>query len=346
MHVMTSIVLTGFMGTGKTTVGHLLAERLGYSFVDTDLVIEERFGPIPEIFRTRGEDGFRTVERSTVAELASLTDAVISTGGRAMLDPQNVRAFAGVGRTVCLQAGTEEIVERLTADPLAAERPLLAGEDPATTIRTLLADRAPEYGRFPQLDTSGVAPGDLAEVLAREFRPAPATGRPQFVFGAGSLALVGTDLPTELRTTLCTLPEHLEWMAALTAADASAAVSGPVEETGPSDHLVVVGAAHHTDPVESAGLAAGSEVTVVPTTLDAALKRTDTSSAHRTLVDFGLLQYPGALDVGDATAKRLAVATGSGADEAADLLANPTSPAFFGLMRTLFSTELGAEVQS
>ena len=65
-----NIVLTGFMGTGKTTVGRLLAEQLGYEFVDTDRVIEERHGKIADVFRSVGEEGFRRIERELAAELA------------------------------------------------------------------------------------------------------------------------------------------------------------------------------------------------------------------------------------------------------------------------------------
>ncbi len=65
-----NIVLTGFMGTGKTTVGRLLAEQLGYEFVDTDVVIEERHGRIADLFRSIGEEAFRNIERELAAELA------------------------------------------------------------------------------------------------------------------------------------------------------------------------------------------------------------------------------------------------------------------------------------
>src|SRR6187399_1176730 len=88
-----NIVLTGFMGTGKTTVGRLLAARLGYEFVDTDEAIVERHGEIADIFRTRGEEAFRQIERQLAAELASRERLVISTGGRMMLDPDNVAAL-------------------------------------------------------------------------------------------------------------------------------------------------------------------------------------------------------------------------------------------------------------
>ena len=76
-----NLVLTGFMGTGKTTVGRILADRLGYGFVDTDEVIESRAGPIPEIFDRDGEEAFREMERSVARELSGRTGLVIATGG-------------------------------------------------------------------------------------------------------------------------------------------------------------------------------------------------------------------------------------------------------------------------
>ncbi|MGH9134897.1 MAG: shikimate kinase, partial [Ilumatobacteraceae bacterium] len=99
-----NIVLTGFMGTGKTTVGRLLAEQLGFEFVDTDQVIEQRHGAIAEVFRVMGEDAFRRIERELAAELADRERLVISTGGRMMLDPQNVASLSRNGRVFCLVA--------------------------------------------------------------------------------------------------------------------------------------------------------------------------------------------------------------------------------------------------
>ncbi|MCY4663604.1 MAG: hypothetical protein OXC00_02945, partial [Acidimicrobiaceae bacterium] len=85
--VQKNVVLTGFMGTGKTTVGRILAEHLGFDFVDTDAVIESRAGPIPEIFERAGEPGFRELERSVARELAGRTGLVIATGGGGGVGP-------------------------------------------------------------------------------------------------------------------------------------------------------------------------------------------------------------------------------------------------------------------
>ena len=93
-----NVVLTGFMGTGKTTVGRLLADELGYEFVDTDELIEQRHGSIADLFATRGEEAFRELERDVAAELARRSGLVVSTGGRMMLDPANVRALSASGQ--------------------------------------------------------------------------------------------------------------------------------------------------------------------------------------------------------------------------------------------------------
>ena len=161
-----NIVLTGFMGTGKTTVGRLLAEELGYEFVDTDVVIEERHGKIADVFRTVGEEAFRSIERELAAELADRVRLVISTGGRMMLDPQNVANLSRNGRVFCLVATPDEIVDRVTNDPSPIERPLLAVPDPRQRIVELLAERSPDYRRFAQLTTDAVSPQSVASDLA------------------------------------------------------------------------------------------------------------------------------------------------------------------------------------
>jgi shikimate kinase len=162
-----NIILTGFMGTGKTTVGRLVAERLGYTFVDTDAIIEERHGPIALIFAERGEDAFREIERGVAAELAGRSGLVVSTGGRMMLDDVNAVALGRTGTVYCLVADPDEIHRRVSSDGSLGERPLLAGPDPRGRIVELLTDRGPGYGRFPQIETGGRSPDEIADEVAQ-----------------------------------------------------------------------------------------------------------------------------------------------------------------------------------
>ena len=160
-----NIVLTGFMGTGKTTVGVLLAELLGYDFVDTDQVIEADHGPIPLIFAEQGEAAFRAIEREVAAELAERSGTVIATGGRMLLDERNARVLSNGGRVFCLTAPAEVIVARVVADG-TEDRPLLRGDDPAGRVRELLAERRAGYARFEQIDTDGRSPDEIARAIA------------------------------------------------------------------------------------------------------------------------------------------------------------------------------------
>ncbi|MEM9561469.1 MAG: shikimate kinase [Actinomycetota bacterium] len=161
-----NVILTGFMGTGKTTVGRLLADRLGLGFVDTDAVIEERHGPIPEIFAEEGEAGFRAIERRVAGELAERDGLVVATGGRMMLDPDNQASLGATGPVFCLVADPGEILRRVEADPSPVGRPLLAGDEPAVRLTGLLAERAPLYARFEQVATDGRTPEEVADELA------------------------------------------------------------------------------------------------------------------------------------------------------------------------------------
>ena len=159
-----NLVLTGFMGTGKTTVGRILAERLGLEFVDTDEVIESRAGPIPEIFERDGEDAFRDLERSVAQELAGRTGLVIATGGRMMLDSECAAGLEPDVDVVCLTAAPDTIVERATG-PGAVPRPLLDVGDAAARVKQLLSERAEGYGRFIAVDTEARSPEEVAEAV-------------------------------------------------------------------------------------------------------------------------------------------------------------------------------------
>jgi 3-dehydroquinate synthase len=160
-----NIVLTGFMGTGKTTVGKLLAAQLGYEFIDTDELIQARQGrSIPEIFIELGETAFRQMETELAQELAQREGLVISTGGRLMLDPANVAALSQQGRVFCLVATPEEILTRLKEDK-AHRRPLLEVPDPGERIVELLQQREKGYQRFPQVMTNDKRPTEVTKDL-------------------------------------------------------------------------------------------------------------------------------------------------------------------------------------
>ena len=158
-----NVILTGFMGTGKSTVGRRLARRLGRSFVDTDELIESRHGPIPTIFAEHGEGRFREIEREVAAELAGARGLVVSTGGRLLLDPNNVATLGASGPVVCLVASVDALVERLQHG--ADERPLLQDGDPRRRIEELLAARRDGYARFPQVDTDGRTPDEVVDAV-------------------------------------------------------------------------------------------------------------------------------------------------------------------------------------
>ncbi|MEO6652980.1 MAG: shikimate kinase [Ilumatobacteraceae bacterium] len=165
-----NIVLTGFMGTGKSTIGRLLAGLIDFAFVDTDDVIESRHGPITTIFDDHGEARFRSIERTVAAELARCDRTVIATGGRMMLDPHNVEVLSRRGRVFCLTATPGDILARVTADDHRSGRPLLAGPDPAAVIADLLDQRRAGYGRFEQVETGTRSPQATAAEIAVRLR--------------------------------------------------------------------------------------------------------------------------------------------------------------------------------
>ena len=150
------------MGSGKTTVGQLVARELGWTFLDTDDVIVARHGSIEGIFAERGEDAFRALERQVAAEVARSQQHVIATGGRMLLDPANADALTATGRAFCLVADAGEIIRRLQADIGGPVRPRLSGDDPAAAVARLLRERAAGYGQFEQVHTAGRSPHDIA----------------------------------------------------------------------------------------------------------------------------------------------------------------------------------------
>lgn len=161
---MRNIVLAGFMGTGKTTVGQIVAAQTGLAFVDTDAVIVARAGcSITEIFAAQGEPAFRALEAGVCADLAAGSGQVIATGGGALLDPRTFDAFARDNLFVCLTCDLDEIARRVGDDPL---RPLV--RDGRARLARLLDERRPLYARVPhQIDTSKITPQQAAEEVIR-----------------------------------------------------------------------------------------------------------------------------------------------------------------------------------
>jgi 3-dehydroquinate synthase len=155
------ISLYGPPGSGKTSVGRLLADNLGLPFYDLDGEIERRAGKtIPEIFAAEGEAGFRRRERLEALRLLEAGDAVAALGGGALLDGELRERIEAAGPVLCLWASIEVLAGRLGGDP--AQRPLLMGETP-WMLEALLAKRAAHYLSFAsQLDTTGLDPAQAA----------------------------------------------------------------------------------------------------------------------------------------------------------------------------------------
>lgn len=168
-----NIILTGFMATGKTTVGKLLADQLDYEFVDTDELIMERSGQsVAEIFREKGEASFREMEAAVARELGEKEGLVVSTGGRFMLDPDNAAALGKSGRVFCLLAAPEDILNRVTKDK-HVKRPLLDVPNPMARIVELLEQREEDYSQFVQLETSASTPDEVTRKIIDIFQANP-----------------------------------------------------------------------------------------------------------------------------------------------------------------------------
>jgi shikimate kinase len=177
---MATVVLTGFMATGKTSVGERLATRLGKPFVDTDALVERSEGrSIESIFATEGESYFRTAERRAIVEALGVPGAVIATGGGAIVDAANLATLKAAAPIVCLTASPEVLEKRVRA---AQDRPLLKGDEPRRRIERLMAERAPAYAKADlTVDTSDRSVDEVVEEIARYLQhgAGSATRRPE-----------------------------------------------------------------------------------------------------------------------------------------------------------------------
>lgn len=167
-----NIILTGFMGTGKSTVGRRLAKRLGWTFVDVDRLIETSARmSVARIFAERGEAIFRRLERRAIGRVIRGHEQVIATGGGAFVDPQSRAKLRVSGPVVCLTARPQVILARVGRRLDA--RPLLVGHaNPVARIRALLAQRAAAYAHADlTMDTSSLSPDEIVERIWAKLSP-------------------------------------------------------------------------------------------------------------------------------------------------------------------------------
>ena len=165
-----NIFLVGLMGAGKTSIGKLLAKRLGKSFLDSDHEIERATGvKIPVIFEIEGEPGFRTRETRMLADLVQGGNIVLATGGGAILSPQNRKLLAANGIVVYLRATVPDLWNRTRHDK---NRPLLETADPLAKLEQLFAERDPLYRDVADIivDTGSQSLGSLAHQLERKLQ--------------------------------------------------------------------------------------------------------------------------------------------------------------------------------
>lgn len=164
-----NVYLVGLMGSGKTTIGRILAKRLGLAFMDTDREVEERTGvSIPTIFEIEGEDGFRKRECQVVEDCAKLSSTIVATGGGVVLRPENRESLTRSGFVVYLNVPPRVLWERTRVDK---NRPLLRVDDPLTKLQQLFAQRDPLYREVADLviDGSRINAQGVTQILLKEF---------------------------------------------------------------------------------------------------------------------------------------------------------------------------------
>lgn len=166
------LYLAGFRGSGKSSVGRLLAKHLGRPWVDCDDQIEAAAGcSIREIFAEQGETGFRDLEQQAIAAIAALSPAVVSLGGGAVLRAENREQICRSGVCIWLRVDVDTVMRRLTTDTTTADRrPALTALPQREEIEKLLADRSPLYEQVAdlQLDTSGRTVAELTQQILRQ----------------------------------------------------------------------------------------------------------------------------------------------------------------------------------
>lgn len=159
-----NIVLIGFMGVGKTSIGRRLADIYKMDFIDTDQEIERLTGmTISQIFARHGEIRFRSEENLVITKVAKRSNCVISTGGGAVINQENVEALQQNGILICLEAAPEVIQERVSK---RGGRPLLQRDRSIERIMELLAERKPFYSQADHtIDTTGLSQEETIEQI-------------------------------------------------------------------------------------------------------------------------------------------------------------------------------------
>ena len=166
-----NIILIGFMGVGKTSLGKLLASKLGRAFIDLDEKIERDSNmTIPQIFEMHGEKYFRELEKSAVREVTVRKNLVIATGGGTVKDEENLQLLKNSGVIICLTADAEEIFRRTEK---RGERPVLdgGGNERLETIKKLLAEREKFYSQADfKIDTTEWSPLQIVNEICDKIR--------------------------------------------------------------------------------------------------------------------------------------------------------------------------------
>jgi len=164
-----NLALIGFMGTGKTSVGRLVAEQLRFGYLDTDELIQSRTGrTITDIFAKDGEPAFRALEHQVTGELSTRERTLIATGGGLPTNPANLASLKQHALVVCLWASPEKIWERVKNQ---THRPLLQGTDPQKKIRDLLEAREQFYRQADVLINTDIrSVREVAQQVVHQFK--------------------------------------------------------------------------------------------------------------------------------------------------------------------------------